>query len=165
MDKKKAIAYLSLAMLVLPAVLGAEGILQLPDQPAVGGLPDIWTIIVNIIKFLWPIFIGFFIFMAIWAGFLFITANGEPGKIQTAKSAVIWAIVGLILGLLSFSIPDIIRNVILPPAPAQQILGPPQPGTGACMGQNGCISGLTEQNCEDPNGVNGVYGGDGSACE
>ena len=43
-------------------------------------------------KIAWPIFLGLVVIMFIWAGILFLTAQGDPGKISAARKAVIWAV-------------------------------------------------------------------------
>src|SRR5581483_8838209 len=103
MNKKKVIAISSLILVALPTVIFA---LTLPNQPNPGKTVsiDIWTIINSILTFLWLIFVGVAIFMFIWAGFLFLTAHGDPTKISTARKAVIWGVVGVIVAMLAFSI-------------------------------------------------------------
>ena len=46
------------------------------------------------------------------AGVLFLTAQGDAEKIKTARSAVIWGFVGVIIGIIAFSIIAIITNLI-----------------------------------------------------
>ena len=62
-----------------------------------------------IFSILWPLFAGFSVIMFIVAAFMFLTANGEPGKILLARNAMIWASVGVGVGLLSFSIPFMVK--------------------------------------------------------
>ncbi len=51
----------------------------------------------------WPVFVGLVFTMFIWAGVLFLTAQGDPGKLETARKAVIWAVVGVVVGIFAFS--------------------------------------------------------------
>lgn len=60
----------------------------------------------------WPIFFALSVIMFIVAGFLYLTARGEPGKIQTANKAVIWAIVGIAIAIAGFSATTIINNIL-----------------------------------------------------
>lgn len=46
------------------------------------------------------------------AGVLFLTAAGDPGKLTIARAAFIWGIVGVVVGILAFSIIEIILRVI-----------------------------------------------------
>lgn len=46
------------------------------------------------------------VLMVIYAGFMFITANGQPDKLKTAKSAFLWVVIGgaLVLGAWALSL-------------------------------------------------------------
>lgn len=105
---KKLIIVLSLVVLsVLPATVLAA----IPPQPQLPNqVTNLWTVIVGILGFLWPIFVGIAMIMFMIAGFIFLTANGDPNKVKTARDAMIWGTVGMIVGLLSFSLPWIIGN-------------------------------------------------------
>ncbi|OGZ64038.1 MAG: hypothetical protein A3A98_03785 [Candidatus Staskawiczbacteria bacterium RIFCSPLOWO2_01_FULL_40_39] len=104
MNKKIAIASLTVLM-VLPLMSMAE--LRLPSSN-----PDfsVWTIVTAVLNLIWPIFIGFAIIMFIVAGFEFLTAQGEISKVVKARQAVIWASVGVVVGVLAFSLPFVIWN-------------------------------------------------------
>jgi len=71
------------------------------------------TQIVNIVlNFIWPIFVGFAVIMFLVAGFLFLTAQGDPGKVGAARQAILWGIIGVVVGVIAFSIPFIIRTTL-----------------------------------------------------
>jgi NAD/NADP transhydrogenase beta subunit len=46
--------------------------------------------------------------MFIVAGILFLTSMGDPGKLATARAAVIWAVVGVVVAIIAFSIINIV---------------------------------------------------------
>ena len=73
---------------------------------------DIPILLNRILGIIWPVFMGFAIIMFIVAGFLFLKAEGEPAEIKTAQKALLWGVVGIIVGILSFSIPFIIRSLL-----------------------------------------------------
>jgi len=50
-----------------------------------------------IIDFIFYLALGIAPIMIIVAGFFFITAQGEPEKIQTAKRIILWVLIGLIV--------------------------------------------------------------------
>jgi len=83
-----------------------------------GGVPNaapnltINQLVDVVFSILWPIVVAFAIIMFILAAFLFMTAQGDPVKLQQARSAVIWGVVGVAVALLAFSIPFVIRNTI-----------------------------------------------------
>ncbi|MFH1656664.1 MAG: pilin [Candidatus Nealsonbacteria bacterium] len=51
----------------------------------------------SIIDFIFTISIPITALMIIIAGFYFITAQGEPEKIQTAKKIIIWTLIGFLI--------------------------------------------------------------------
>lgn len=88
---------------------------------------------------IWPVFIAAVIGAFVWAGILFLTAKGEPSKLSQAKTAVIWAVVGIVVALLAFSAVNIVQQII-PSAP--QGPGGAAPGSvpigGACNTNSEC---------------------------
>ena len=82
------------------------GTVQSP--PLATGVPTtnpVSGVMKNIINYVvWPIAVGVVIVLFIMAGMIFLTAQGEPGKIETARKAVTWGVVGVIIILISFSI-------------------------------------------------------------
>lgn len=59
---------------------------------------DSFTELLNaIIDFIFYLALGIAPIMIIVAGFFFITAQGEPEKIQTAKRIILWVLIGLIV--------------------------------------------------------------------
>ena len=73
------------------------------------------TVLGNILnKLAWPIFVAAVVIMFIWAGILFLMSQGDPSKISAAKSAVIWAVVGIFVGIIAFSAVNIIQSIIIP---------------------------------------------------
>ncbi len=52
------------------------------------------------------------VIMFIIAGVLFMTAQGQPEKVQTARQAFLWGVAGVIVGILAFSIIAVVGSVI-----------------------------------------------------
>ena len=50
--------------------------------------------------------------MFVWAGFYFITANGEPEKIKKAKNIMLYTVIGLAIVLLSRAIISVVKGVL-----------------------------------------------------
>ncbi len=102
---KKIIAFFSFLVLLASPVIA----LAAPGPAAT------WfnSIICNFLTIVvWPIFLGVSVLMIIFAGYKFLTANGEPGKVSEAKKAVIWALVGIIVAVLAFSAVGVIDKVL-----------------------------------------------------
>lgn len=52
------------------------------------------------------------IFFIIYAGFLYVTAQGDETKLTTAKKALMYAIIGGVLILGAYAIGEIIKNLV-----------------------------------------------------
>ncbi|MCX6761565.1 MAG: hypothetical protein NTY33_01845 [Candidatus Moranbacteria bacterium] len=97
---KKVVYGASVMALTLPAVVGAYGTFD-PTAGGGTGLPQssLMSIITNIMKWLLTAIgiagvIGFAI-----AGILYLTAAGDEKRIETAKKAMVAAIIGVIVAL------------------------------------------------------------------
>lgn len=70
---------------------------------------DIVDIIFNII---WPVVVAFAIISFIVAAILFMTAQDNPLKLIQARQALMLGVIGVVVALLAFSIPFVVRNAI-----------------------------------------------------
>ena len=109
MNKKLIAASISTALLALPSVMLAFAPGNTPN--AVQTL-DINTLVDISFGILWPTEVAFFIVMFVLAAFQFFTAQGNADKVKDARNFVIWGIVGVVVALLAWSIPFIVRNTI-----------------------------------------------------
>ena len=60
----------------------------------------------------WVVFGVIVIVCFIIAGVLFLAAQGDPVKIAKARSALLWGIAGVVVGIVAFSIIKIISGVL-----------------------------------------------------
>ena len=65
-----------------------------------------------IIDFIFTISIPITALMIIIAGFYFITAQGEPEKIQTAKRIIIWALIGFLIVLCAKGLVKLLGEIV-----------------------------------------------------
>ena len=49
--------------------------------------------------------------MGLYAGFLFITARGEAAQLKTARATLLWAVIGVAVAVLAFSIIAITKAI------------------------------------------------------
>lgn len=78
-------------------------------------IPTIKTVtdLVNeILKFLFNLALVICPIIIVYAGFLYITAAGNPQKIETAQKTLVWALIGLAVVLVASAVPNIIKNVL-----------------------------------------------------
>lgn len=52
------------------------------------------------------------VFFIIYAGFLFVTARGNEGQIEKARTALTWAVIGGVIVVGAKSIVDIVQNTV-----------------------------------------------------
>ncbi len=97
------------ALLASPAVILAD--INPGSAPSSQNL-NITQIINIVLNFIWPLFVGFAVLMFIVAGFQFLTAQGDPSKVDQARMSVLWGVVGVVVGVIAFSIPFIVRNTL-----------------------------------------------------
>lgn len=80
-----------------------------PGAPQVGDIRDIIGSIELLVGF---IFGAVAVISFVMAGILFLTSQGQPEKIQHARQAVIWGFVGVVVGIIAFSIIALVAGVI-----------------------------------------------------
>jgi len=108
---KKIIALVSSGVL-LALPLASVLAIRIGDPPPGAFAGSIVALVNIILNFIWPLFVGFAVIMFIVAGFMFLTARGDPEKTDTARQAILWGVVGIVVGILAFSIPFIIQRTI-----------------------------------------------------
>ncbi len=111
MSKKYLSALILLGVLtisVAPFVASAD----MWTVPTAGKVTDIKTIMTAIFTPLWQLFAGIAVIMFVVAGVLFLTSMGDPGKLATARNAVIWGVVGIVVAVIAFSIVTIVSGWI-----------------------------------------------------
>lgn len=109
-----ALVAVFLGVLLLPvAALPALALTSSSTQPdpitgSVGGL------VTKLENLVWLIFGLFVIVCFTLAAILFLTANGDPEKVKSARSAFIWGVAGVIVGIIGWSIIAIINGFLAP---------------------------------------------------
>jgi len=109
--KKNKIALVSLAVLVLPVLALAQMEPIAPGGPgtSIGSLQQIIHDIENAAGL---IFGAIAVICFVIAGILFLTAGGQAEKVQAARSAFVWGIAGVVVGIIAFSIIAIVGSLI-----------------------------------------------------
>lgn len=104
MSKKTSFLVL-LGAFVLPLVASA----QLRSWGSGGSIRSLLDSIESIA---WIVFGTIVVVCFVVAGVMFLTAQGQPEKIQLARSATIWGVAGVIVGILAYSIMAIMENIL-----------------------------------------------------
>ena len=109
MNKKLLTSSAVTVLLALPSVILAFTPGNVPNQVPGLSINDLVDVLFNI---MWPVAVAFFIIMFLLAAFQFVGSQGDPAKVQTARQFVIWGVVGVVVALIAFSIPFIVRNTL-----------------------------------------------------
>ena len=80
-------------------------------QPAVQ-IGSIYALVTQIERLMWIVFGGIAVIMFVVAGIQFLTAGGQPEKIQAARSSLIWGIAGVVVAIVAYSIIAIVSSVL-----------------------------------------------------
>lgn len=112
--RKKIIYLLILITLsVSPIIVLAQFDVSKILQPA-KGLPLAPEVLINLVinRLIWPLVVTAVIILFIIAGFSFLTAQGDPGKLEAARKFLIWGIIGVIIIIIAFSTIITIRWIL-----------------------------------------------------
>lgn len=107
--------FLTLAILVLPLVVGAQGF-RTPSAPGTDPLPGQNTateIILRVIQILLAIAGLVAVIFLIVGGFRYITAGGNEETAEAAKKTITNAIIGIVIIILAFVIVRVISNALI----------------------------------------------------
>jgi hypothetical protein len=109
--KKIQLALVSVTALLLPvlALAQMEGV-----APGGYGTPpsSLVALVHSIENLMGTIFGAVAVIAFLISGVLFLTAGGDPEKVQMARSAFIWGIAGVVVGIIAFSIVAIVGSII-----------------------------------------------------
>lgn len=90
-----------------------KGVVDNKCDVKIDNINDFWRIVFNLIEVLLQVVAYVAAGYVVWGGFKYIKSEGEPSKISEAKSAILAAIVGLVLALASVAIVTFIQGGII----------------------------------------------------
>ena len=99
------------AILLLPLVSMAAVNVQPGDRDI--RTDDVYRIIDRVTNFIATIFFTVSVLFVFWAGYKYLKSGGEPEKITEARDTLIYAMVAIAIGILAFSFPRFVENLIL----------------------------------------------------
>jgi len=108
---KLTLSLISFGILILPFAALAQMETAAPGGPGttVSSLTDLVHAIENAAGL---VFGCIAVVCFIVAGILFLTAGGAPEKIQAARSAFLWGVAGVVVGIIAFSIIAIVGSMM-----------------------------------------------------
>lgn len=73
---------------------------------------NVFDALTNVANYAYTLLIIVGVIAITWSGFMFITANGDPEKINKARMMVVYSIIGILLASLSRGIVALIRGAL-----------------------------------------------------
>lgn len=73
---------------------------------------DVTRVIQKVADFMASLILALSVIVILYAGFKYLTAGGSEDEISEAHKMITWAIVGIIVALVAFSIPDLIKAIL-----------------------------------------------------
>jgi len=109
MQKKLIVVSVLTVLLALPLVSSA---VAFGAQPVIPNINLVY-VIQQVLYVVWWVFIALTVILFVLAGISFLTAQGDPTKLEQAKQFVVWGSAGVVIGVLAFSAITIIRNTLV----------------------------------------------------
>lgn len=70
------------------------------------------TVLKNVAKDLLLLFAALATVIIIYAAFLYLTAGGNPARVESAKKTLIWAVIAIALAFVAAGIPPLIESML-----------------------------------------------------
>jgi hypothetical protein len=104
--KKYLILFLLVILLVPIIMISAQVEIENPVTS-----DSLWELLSRVIDFIFYISISIASLMIIIGAYFFLTSAGEPGKVQTAKNVILYALIGLAVVFLSKAIINLLLEI------------------------------------------------------
>jgi hypothetical protein len=102
---------IAIVMVMLSGVL--MRLLHKPAEGSTGALADVPNVIGNATNILIGFIGAFTVLMMIYAAFMYMTGRGRPEKLEKAQNAFRYAIYGLVIGILAYTIANAVIRFLL----------------------------------------------------
>lgn len=109
---KKLVYIIPLVIFSLLAVVPAFADVAKETTPTAREIGAWLTIVLDVATWIYTIILSASVLMVLYAAFLYLTAGGDPGGVKKASQALIYAIIGIVVSILAFSISKIITGIV-----------------------------------------------------
>jgi len=107
---KKNLILLFTTVIFLSLTISVSAQVTLPNP--LGDVGDFSTIIANIATYITTIIGTLAVIMFIWAGILYLTSGANPGNVQKANKATLYAVIGLAIALAGAGLIELVKKII-----------------------------------------------------
>ena len=100
-----------LSLLAIAPGLNAAALENTP-QPIIQDVGGVISILNYVLQLIYTVFFIAAVLFILLAGFGYLTANGDPGKIKKASNKLIFGIVGIAVGLLATGVKSLVASFL-----------------------------------------------------
>lgn len=111
-EKSVKIFFIALSALLMPSFLFAATSAQVKIDNPLSGIGTIQDLVVKILEFFVKIGTIIAVLAIIWAGFLYIKAQGNSSKLAEAHQALLWAVIGGVIVIGAQVLSGVICNTV-----------------------------------------------------
>ena len=113
---KKALMIVGLMLVMMPffggIVFAQGGIQPILPNPGPQTPNDLMQFIIRIVQWFYTLIFILAVFFILLSAFYFITSGGDETKVSKAKRTLLYAVIGIAVGLLSYSIIIFVQNAL-----------------------------------------------------
>ena len=91
-----------------------SGVALAANESPINNFNDVINVLNKALTWFGTAFWIFAIGGSLYAGFIYLTAAGAPDRIQKAKKQMIYVVIAIIIGLLAYGLPTILKNILTP---------------------------------------------------
>lgn len=102
--------FVMLSLVAAPALAQVTGIQEPPIRNQ--GIEGWLGVINTIAKWIYTIILVLSVIMILFAAFSYLTAGGDQAKVKKASQMLIYAVVGIVVAILAFSISSIVTGIV-----------------------------------------------------
>ncbi len=110
--KKFSKAALITAAILLPVLAMAQGATGIQEVKPLAGDTPIAGLMTKVANWATGLLIALSTLFIIFAAFLYVTAGADPGNVDKAKTIIMYAVIGIVVALLSQVVAGVVKAVI-----------------------------------------------------
>ena len=103
---------ITVAAKIDPGTIPEAGQIGIQQESPVRDVPGLVGTVADIVSWTYTIFFAVAVIFILFAAFNYLTAQGQPEKIQTAHKMLIWAVVAIVVALLAVGVNTIVKNFL-----------------------------------------------------
>lgn len=99
-----------LPILIFAGFLTIPALVFAASAPVINTIDDIKNLIIKLTDWVFLLLAAIAVVILVWGAFEFVTSEGNPDKVKTAKDRVTFAIIALVLAILAKGMVEIVKS-------------------------------------------------------